>query len=75
LQAAALAHGIAESQPFIEGNKRTALTALRAFLLANGCQVTASQAERFRWMLRLSEGETVEELAANIRTSLVPVRD
>ena len=32
LQAAVLAHGIAEGQPFIEGNKRTAALACIAFL-------------------------------------------
>lgn len=71
LQAAVLAHGIAESQPFIEGNKRTALAVLRTFLLANGYQVSASQTERFRWMPRLSEGAPVEELADRIRAALV----
>lgn len=46
LQAPALAHGIAESQPFIEGNKRVALAAMRTFLGVNGYNVTASQADR-----------------------------
>lgn len=73
LQAAVLAHGIAEGQPSVEGNKRTALVTLRAFLLVNGFQVTAPQSERFRWMLRLSEGRTAEELADLIRPSLQPV--
>lgn len=72
-QAAVLAHGIAEGQPFVEGNKRTALVTLRAFLLANGFQVTAPQSERFRWMLRLSEGMPAEELADLLRPSLHPV--
>jgi hypothetical protein len=31
-----LAHGIAEGQWFIEGNKRAALAALHTFLLVNG---------------------------------------
>ena len=72
-QAALLAHGIAETQPFIEGNKRTALAVLRAFLLVNGYQVTASQSERMSWMIRLSAGASVEELADQIRACLVPI--
>jgi len=35
LQAAALAHGVAEGQFFIEGNKRVALAALHTFLLVD----------------------------------------
>lgn len=36
LQAAVLAHGIAEGQVFLDGNKRTALAALTMFLALNG---------------------------------------
>src|SRR3712207_3825121 len=39
LQAAALAHGLAEGQCFIEGNKRVALVAMRTFLLLNGYEL------------------------------------
>jgi death on curing protein len=70
-QAAVLAHGIAETQPFIEGNKRTALAALLTFLAVNGYDVIASQAERADWILRLSAGMTADELGATIRRSLV----
>lgn len=74
-QAALLAHGIAEGQHFLEGNKRTALVCLTAFLGLNGYRLTAPQAERFRWMVGLSRGGDpdmlVEELAGRIRESLV----
>lgn len=75
-QAALLAHGIAEGQHFLDGNKRTALVCLTAFLGINGYRLTASQAERFRWMVELSgpgDPDTlVEELAGRIRACLVP---
>ena len=71
LQAAGLAHGIAETQPFIEGNKRTALAALLTFLAVNGFEVIAPQAERADWILRLSAGMTADDLGATIRRSLV----
>ncbi len=74
-QAALLAHGIAEGQHFLEGNKRAALVCLTAFLGLNGYRLTAPQAERFRWMVGLSRSGDpdmlVEELAGRIRESLV----
>lgn len=69
-QGAALAHAIAEGQPFLEGNKRTALIALRTFLAINGYEVTASQEERADWMISLSRGQTVERLSDRIRAAL-----
>jgi death on curing protein len=69
-QAAAWAHAIAEGQPFLEGNKRTALIALRTFLAINGYDVDASQKERADWMISLSKGQTVEELSDRIRRAL-----
>ena len=75
-QAALLAHGIAEGQHFLEGNKRTALVCLTTFLGINGYRFTASQAERFRWMVDLSgpgdPDTVVAEFAGWIRECLVP---
>jgi death on curing protein len=69
-QSAALAHGIAEGQPFLEGNKRIGLIALRTFLAINGYDVEASQEERADWMISLSRGQTIEELADRVRAVL-----
>lgn len=69
-QGAALAHGIAEGQPFLEGNKRTGLIALRTFLAINGYDVEASQEERADWMISLSRGQSIAELAERIRAVL-----
>lgn len=71
MQAAVLAHGIAETQPFVEGNKRTALVALATFLLLNGCTLAASQDERMAWMIALSRDWPAEDLAAAIRRALI----
>ncbi len=75
-QAALLAHGIAEGQHFLEGNKRTALVCLITFLGLNGYRLTAPQAERFRWMVDLSHADDpdtlVGELARRIRVGLAP---
>jgi death-on-curing protein len=71
LQAAVLAHGIAEAQHFLEGNKRTALVALRTFLSINGYNVDVSQEERANWIIPLSQGTTVDQLAEQIRNALM----
>ena len=69
-QAAALAHGIAEGQPFLEGNKRIGLVSPRAFLAINGYDIVASQEVKADWMISLSRGDSIENLAARIRDSL-----
>ena len=73
MQAAVLAQGIVEAHAFQDGNKRTAHTALRVFLAANGYVVSASQQERAAWLLRLARGEPVEDVAAAVRRALVPL--
>lgn len=45
LQAAVLAHGIAEGQHFLDGNKRMALVAMLTFLEINGFRLKASDRE------------------------------
>lgn len=73
LQAAVLAHGIAESQAFLDGNKRLALVTMLTFLEVNGYRVDASDAELADWIIDLSAGLTPEQLADAIRPRLVPV--
>ncbi|MGO9957962.1 MAG: type II toxin-antitoxin system death-on-curing family toxin [Solirubrobacteraceae bacterium] len=69
-QAAVLAHGIAETQPFIDGNKRTALVAMLTFLELNGFAVEASDPELADWILGFSRGEAPEDIAAELRARL-----
>jgi death on curing protein len=75
LQAAVLAHGIAESQAFLDGNKRLALVAMLTFLEANGQRVDATDPELADWIIRLSAGLTPEQIAEAIRARLVPAPD
>lgn len=70
LQAAALAHGVAESQAFIDGNKRLALVSMLTFLEVNGHEVDATDPELADWIICLSAGTTPEELAELIRSRL-----
>jgi death on curing protein len=70
--AAAYAYGVARNHPFIDGNKRTALVASRAFLLYNGYQITASKEDRLNTFLSLASGTlSEEELAGWFRQYLL----
>lgn len=69
-QAAVLAHGIAEGQFFIDGNKRLALVAMLVFLELNGYRVNASDPDLASWILDLAAEMTPAELAARIRPTL-----
>ena len=65
-----LAHGIAESQAFLDGNKRLALVAMLTFLEANGYRVEATDSELAGWIIDLSANLTPEQLAEAIRPRL-----
>jgi death-on-curing protein len=70
LQATVLAHGIAEGQQFIDGNKRTALIAMLVFLEVNGCRVEASDPELADWILSFSRGATPEAVAKLVSAAM-----
>ena len=65
-----LAHGIAESQTFIDGNKRLALVAMLTFLEINGYRVEAPDSELAAWILSLSAGATPAQLGKILRDRL-----
>lgn len=69
--AAAYAFGIARNHPFVDGNKRTALVVMRAFLVLNGAHLEASQEEKYLVFTDLAAGGiTEEQLAEWIRDRL-----
>ncbi|MFZ1155244.1 MAG: type II toxin-antitoxin system death-on-curing family toxin [Solirubrobacteraceae bacterium] len=70
LQAAVLAHGIAEGQQFIDGNKRTALIAMLVFLEINGWRIEASDPELAEWILSFSAGATPETVAQLLASAM-----
>lgn len=67
-----LAHGIAEGQSFLDGNKRLALVAMLTFLEANGYRINATDPELADWIIGLSGDLTPEQLAERIRPLLSP---
>ena len=58
--AAAYGYGLAKNHPFIDGNKRSAFVATELFLVINGWQLVASDADCVLIMLSLASGEIDE---------------
>lgn len=61
---AAYAFGIARNHPFVDGNKRTAFVVCLLFLRLNGCQIIASQDDKYETFLSLAEGRLTEQQLA-----------
>ncbi len=78
-QAAVLAHGVTETQPFVDGNKRTALYTMNVFVEINGYRVIASNKIQAAWMIRLSQRgisptDKIDRLTYELRRLLLPLR-
>ena len=73
--AAAYAFGIARNHPFVDGNKRTAAVVSETFLVLNGYQLAASDAELVVAFLALAASElSEEEMVDWFRTHLAPTQ-
>ena len=72
-KAAALMHSIVKNHPFIDGNKRTAITSAVILLQSNGYVLKISDKEIERFTLRAAEGKVnVESMAAWFRKKTLP---
>ena len=63
--AAAYAFGIAKNHPFIDGNKRTALVAMRTFLILNGKTLSATPEDKYLAIFDLAAGDLSEHHLAD----------
>ena len=63
--AAGYAYGIAGNHPFVDGNKRTAAVVSETFLMLNGHQLNATDAELVVAFVALAAGELSEEELAD----------
>ena len=71
--AASYAVALAKNHPFIDGNKRTAFVAVELFLMRNGDDLDATDAECVLAMLAVAASEWDEAtLAAWLRTHTTP---
>ncbi len=67
-KAAALMHSLIKNHPFVDGNKRTAITAAAIFLKGNHYTITASNKELEQFTLNVaSEDIALEDIAAWFR--------
>ena len=71
LKAAVLAYTIAESQIFIDGNKRTALVAALAFLRVNGHDVPPAEDRLYEAMIAIAKKTMTKEDLAELLRELV----
>jgi len=62
--AAAYLHGICRNHPFVDGNKRTALSAALTFLDANQIEVHAGENELIDLVMSVAEGKTSKAAVA-----------
>jgi len=62
--AAAYLHGICRNHPFVDGNKRTALSAALTFLDANQIEIHADETELFDLVMSIAEGKTSKAAVA-----------
>jgi death-on-curing protein len=71
--AAAYAFHLAQNQPFVDGNKRTALAAALVFLDLNGVNVADPDGQLYRAMIEVAEKRLDKAgLAALLRVLAVP---
>ena len=65
LKTAALMESLSQNHPFVDGNKRTAITAAAMFLQLNGfrLQITNAEMERFTMMV-VGERPSLESITA-----------
>jgi death on curing protein len=69
--AAALAYGLVNNHPFVDGNKRTGFVVCRLFLRINGFTIKATQDDKYLTFYNLAAGQLAEDnLAAWIRERL-----
>jgi death-on-curing protein len=56
LKTAVLLHSLANNHAFIDGNKRIAYAAAKAFLRKNGKGIEASEEEKYQMVMAVAEG-------------------
>ncbi len=69
LKAAALLHSLLRNHALVDGNKRLAWTACRTFLAINGQWISATEDERFEFVVRVAAGtvRNLDEIATQLR--------
>lgn len=62
-KAAAILESIIINHPFIDGNKRTGYVLMRSILMLNDLDIAASQEEKYKFVIEVTEGRhTIETI-------------
>jgi death-on-curing protein len=73
--AASLCHGVCKNHPFLDGNKRTALLAARAFLFLNGLAFEPREVDEYWMMMGIDSSDIAEIWSIRwFRQASVPLR-
>ena len=71
-RAAAILESIVINHPFIDGNKRTGYVLMRMMLLENGLDILASQKDKYKFVIEVTEGKhTIESIKDWINLHLI----
>jgi death on curing protein len=62
-QAAVFLHGIVGNHPFVDGNKRVGYVVCRAFLLTNNIEISATEDEKYEFVVGIASGTITLEQA------------
>lgn len=57
-KAAALIESLITNHPFLDGNKRIGYVLMRYFLIKNGFDISATQAEKFEFVIEIAQGKS-----------------
>lgn len=60
-EAAALFESLSQNHPFLDGNKRTAITATGVFLLVHGFDLQFDDLQAYEWLMDLYEARRVNK--------------
>jgi death on curing protein len=72
-QAAALMDSLIHNHPFLDGNKRTSITAASLFIFLNGYTLKVSHAEMVRFTLKCTQSKvSIEQMAKWFKLYCVP---
>ena len=75
-KAASLIESILGNHPFIDGNKRTGYTLLRLFLIQNAIDITASQDNKYEFVINIASGTLkYEGIASWLKSNTVEMND
>ncbi|MEP6465074.1 MAG: type II toxin-antitoxin system death-on-curing family toxin [Parafilimonas sp.] len=75
-KAAAIIESIITNHPFIDGNKRTGYVLMRLFLNSNDLDITATEQEKFDFVISIASGnKTFEQIAEWLKTNTTNIEN